>query len=1486
MSSINLIKKIAVGLLLVLILIPTGAYIALQDPIVQTKVAKRVINHYTKGLNSNITIGKVCYLFFNKIIINDVLVTYNNNRDTLLSSDKLSVSFSAKELFRNRLKIKKVSLYDGNFNLVTYKDRSTNIDHCFNLARTVTKDTTKLFSTKLNVKEVRVRDVKFTYIDSSSNAPDYGEEYVCFRDLSCDISEMSVRNIISKDNMFQGDLVNLAFVEKSGFKVDKLNGRVKVGRRLTYIEDLYFFDGNTELKANYLSLRYNGIGSFKNFVDSVRMETTLDNAFISFTTLSKLAPALKNNKLAFYATGKISGPVSSLTTDSLKITSESGLTQVDLNARLSGLPKSMETMVFLDVNDASTTASDLSKVISSLNDSKPDKYIANLSPLVKYRFKGRLAGLFTDFVANGTITSNIGNVYMDMLLRQNPGERGLDFQGKLQAQEFNIGTFIRNKSLGKATFRSTLSGLIRDEELGGSKFYIDSISIKKLEFNKYPYSNIYSVGSYVDKRFDGRVICHDPNLDFIFQGIFGRSAKRDSYYDFFADVAYADLAALKLDKRDSISVVSFKTTANYTQKLDGEILGKISVRSMEYKNRNGEFNIGDISIQSLTNQDKFNISLRSGFANATYSGSDFITGFVEKVIRTSVYRHIPSLLSKREWSPDVDKNKHYKLDVRILDTKAISELLLPGLKIADRTSLNASIDENDNLNVTLSSGEIGYKGYNISNLFMKMDSGKEKIETDIRSTGINISNIILDSNKVVLSASNDTINIRTAFSNDSDIKNRILLSTKTNVRRDSLLNIPILDICLNPSRMIFNNQLWTLSKSKVTVNGKNIDIEGFRLENNNQHIAVDGSISPLEKSSLDLQVNNLDISAFNAFMKKPMDFAGIFSGNATLVDLYNNPQIIMNLKGERAAVAKSEIGTLIVSSTWDNNNKKFDLLVYNELDGHRSMQVNGTYTPKGKYLDVEGNFSNLKPGYASPFFTGIVSNLTGGIYGRMYCKGPIDKLVLSSDDAYVKDLSFTVDFTKVRYTVNGKTKLHDKGLTLADAVISDQYGATGHVTGGLTYKHFRNLGFNALINFNNMEVIDLTENDNSTFYGKAFGSGLFSLNGDLRKITMDISASSNRNTEIHIPLASTSEAVNSNLLSFVQNSTFTADKITIRKEGEKKKAPSTEMSVQLKINITPEAAMYIEIDKSVGDVIKGYGSGLISMDIRPAKDIFNIQGDYLIDRGSYKFVLQGLFNRDFTIQQGGSIGFNGDIARTTLNLTANYRTKTAINTLISDTSSVSSRRTVDCLIKMTGPLMNPNLTFGIEIPDLDPLTKSRVDAALNTEDKTIKQVMSILVSNSFIPDIQSSIVNNSTLLYSNATEVLSNQINKIFNQLDIPVDLSFNYQPGQNGRDVFDAAVSAQLFNNRVIINGNIGNARYTNSTSDVVGDFDAEIKLDDKGRFRLKLFSHSADQFSNYLDNSQRNGGGLVYQEEFTTFRELINSIFGSRKKKKTPKE
>ena len=66
-----------------------------------------------------------------------------------------------------------------------------------------------------------------------------------------------------------------------------------------------------------------------------------------------------------------------------------------------------------------------------------------------------------------------------------------------------------------------------------------------------------------------------------------------------------------------------------------------------------------------------------------------------------------------------------------------------------------------------------------------------------------------------------------------------------------------------------------------------------------------------------------------------------------------------------------------------------------------------------------------------------------------------------------------------------------------------------------------------------------------------------------------------------------------------------------------------------------------------------------------------------------------------------------------------------------------------------------------------------------------------------------------------------------------------------------------------------------------MVGDLDIEVKLDKSGALRLKLFSHSADQFTSYLDNTQRNGVGLSYQREFNTFSEFFRAMFRSKERR-----
>ena len=323
----------------------------------------------------------------------------------------------------------------------------------------------------------------------------------------------------------------------------------------------------------------------------------------------------------------------------------------------------------------------------------------------------------------------------------------------------------------------------------------------------------------------------------------------------------------------------------------------------------------------------------------------------------------------------------------------------------------------------------------------------------------------------------------------------------------------------------------------------------------------------------------------------------------------------------------------------------------------------------------------------------------------------------------------------------------------------------------------------------------------------------------------------------------------------------------------------------MRVTASPDVQAFVELDKTSGNVLSGRGNGTIDLKIN--SETFNINGDYTLTGGNFNFVALGLAGRDFTIQDGSSIRFGGDIMESTLDINAIYKTKASLSTLIADTTSVANKRLVECGISITDKLSNPRLGFSIEIPDLDPMVKSRVESALSTEDKVQKQFLSLIVSNNFLPDEQSGIVNNSSMLYSNVSEILATQLNNILQKLDIPIDLGLNYQPNERGNDIFDVAVSTQLFNNRVVVNGSVGNRQYSSggSQNDVVGEIDIEIKLDRSGALRLNLFSHSADQYTNYLDNSQRNGIGLTYQTEFNSFRQFFRNMFMSRKKSQEAK-
>ena len=87
-----------------------------------------------------------------------------------------------------------------------------------------------------------------------------------------------------------------------------------------------------------------------------------------------------------------------------------------------------------------------------------------------------------------------------------------------------------------------------------------------------------------------------------------------------------------------------------------------------------------------------------------------------------------------------------------------------------------------------------------------------------------------------------------------------------------------------------------------------------------------------------------------------------------------------------------------------------------------------------------------------------------------------------------------------------------------------------------------------------------------------------------------------------------------------------------------------------------------------------------------------------------------------------------------------------------------------------------------------------------------------------------------------------------------------------------ELALSTQIFNDRVTINGNIGNnsnLQTTNSNA-VVGEIEVFVKLIQSGKLKLKAYNRANTDYV-YDSSPYKQGLGFTFSESFNSFHDLF---------------
>lgn len=1478
----RVIKNILRSILFIVVILLTGTAIIIQVPRIQTQMAERAARWLSEATGAEVMIGKVNFVFFNKLIINNLLIRTAPS-DTLFHANKMSVSIGRVNIPGKKIGLQRVLLSEGSYHLII-EDSTTNLESLF--TPTTGEDTTsRPFMWDIRSNRVILEDFAYHMINRDSGPSHDNPECMDFSDLHIGDIYIDIRDARYYDGKVEARLDRLACLEKSGYRVQHMEGDVTVDSREALVKNLVIRDNYSHIKAHHFLMHYGNSENLSDYLNRVVMELDMDNAYFSFKTIGYYAWSFPRDfVLAVRATGKVTGTVSSLGGKDLYISSETGRTNIRCGFLLRGLPEAEETTLQVDLDQINSDINDLNRILYSIARVDLKSIEENAGSRTSFQFSGRLAGLLTDFAVEGTLDGQFGSLFLDMVINNNAYPDGILLSGIARLRDLDAGLFTGIPQLGPSSLYTKASVAIRPGGIRNIRADVDTLLIASLDYNNYIFRDIKVVGGLHDGIFNGKMSASDPNLQFLFQGRADLTRSAGTAAVFFANIAYADLSRLNLYKSDSLAILSGMVRADFSHINNlGDIEGTIQASGLSLKNSRGTHTLDSFTLESAKAEDKtgYRVHLDSDALLAHYEGEDGVMAFIKRIAARNLFRHIPAYFT----SPSDQKygkpsDGRAVLEMTIRNSVFFEELLLPGLYIAPGTSISLHDYGNDSLFSVIRSERLGYLDHNLSDLDILAVAGVADLKADIQCRDLSAGPLKAETFRIKAMAGNDRVSLDLFYNPEKDNQNNARLQSDFSFYRQEGIDTPVIKANLASDYLVINGKAWNLhSDSLVLAGGRlalnNVLLQHHKEQEDAEYLLIDGAISHAWQDTLFVKLSRFDASLLNTLLPAayPFSFRGSFTGTGHLTDFYGDRRFLADIVGQGLYVNNTLAGDLHLTSSRDPQTDNLNLEASTTLPGGQTtLLATGYYHPSGKELDMKATFNDFEAALVAPFLNGLVSDVHGKISGDMHLSGILPNLDLVSGNTAVDQLHFTVDYIKVPYVLSGPVHLTPEGLYLPKDTLRDSRGHYAIVQGGLKYRQFRDIEADLNMSFNNFQGLNLEEKDNDSFYGKAYATGNLIIRGPLDDILVDLSIRPEPNSIIHIPLSAASQARQTSLLSFVEPPLpYTGrDPYTLAAmEQKKKRANDSRLTFSMKTELTTDAEILLEINKTTGDVITARGTGLINLGVDPRDDSFSITGDCTVESGNYLFGLQGIVSKRFQIVPGGTIFFNGDIENTQLNLTASYKTKASLNTLLSDTTMIGNRRDVDCQILMSGNMMNPTLGFNIDIQDIDPMTRARVESALSTEDKMMRQFVTLLISSSFIPEQESGIVNNSNILYSNATEILSNQLNNILAQLNIPLDVGFNYLPGHSG-DLFDVAISTRLFNNRVVINGNMGNNPYTRNENDLIGNVDIELKLDEKGKFRLKAFSHAADQYSNYLDNTQRSGAGFVYQEEFNTFRQL----------------
>lgn len=1313
--------------------------------------------------------------------------------------------------------------------------------------------------------------------------------YIRFENINADMKNLRLANDTLTTH------ITLATKERSGFEVRRLDADMKFTPEIMEFNNLDLATNKSRL-GSYYSMRYNDFDEdMGHFLHNIQLNANFVNSELYSDDLAFFAPELKTWKRVFHFSGKAKGTIDNLSATKMLI--KTGNSMVDGDIALKGLPEIESTFIDFTSRQLQTNYDELAALIPALKEVSHPK----LNRLGNIGYRGNFTGFINDFVAFGTINTNLGTATGDLNMKL-PANKPAVYSGSLATQGFRLGEFLDDRKVGAITFNGKVngSGFSFNKNLD-AKF---DGQIRSVQYDGYNYQNITLKGGFKNKLFNGFASANDPNLKV--ESLTGSIDFNGDLpvFNFDAKLNRADFKSLGLTKDDYALDGHF--IFNFTGDNIDNFLGSAKIKDAHLLHDNLPLSFDSLLLESQYADGKKYLSLHSNELDASVSGT-FNIKELPGAFTLFLNRYYPAYIK----TPGRNiSNQDFNFEIKTKNIDGYIQLMDKKLRGFNNSTISGNLKlARNELNITAEVPQFMYDGKAFNNVILNGSGNRDSLATQINVEDIALSDSLhLPFTNLMFTSSNNVsdVSIKTSAS-------KTLSEASVNARVTTLSDA--VKIHFFPSSFIINDKKWQLEKDgEITIGKSLIDANDVKFVQGEQQIKISTEPASIGQSNdVVIELSKMHMDDLAALGVKNLDLQGETSGTIKIEDAFGKPFVAYDLAAEKFMLGKDSFGIVTVKGNYDIQKGVLTPFVTSS-NPNNQLDISGTINLKdsnGVKTSLLIKSQKLQLSFLNAFLGDLFTDIQGTANTSDLSVNSDGNNTVLSGTANIDEGSLIVNYTQCKYKFRDESIVFNPNeIDFGNITLKDTLNNTATLSGKLYHHFFKEMEFdNISLTSPRLLVLNTTKKDNPVFYGKVIGKiDKFIISGNEDDILMDIKGEPTLQDSSHVYIVS-GNSIEKEDIDYIDFIKFGTE---MDKNFKSKAAANVLVAMELKAN--PSCKVDVILDEATGDVIKGEGTGILKIKVGNKEDM-TINGRYDITRGEYTFNFQTFLKKYFTVNSGSSIVWDGDPFKANIDITAEY---TATNVdfralssgSIGGTGSFNQKSDVRILAHLTKTLLQPDIDFELQLPAGSPISDflvlKRLEQFKQDKNELNKQITSLLLFNSFIGYDQSFITASGgfSVLSNTIGGVVSGAITGFFNELlqRYVKNLTFNFDVNssvdlqQNVEKLQTAARSNfvyTLLNGRLIISAGL-NLDYNNPYANInrnsnlliTPDVTVEWILNKTGRLRIVGFNRT-----NYDLVGQRNrtGVSLSYRRDFNRLAKVFRFLFldfGGRNKKATPEK